>query len=75
MKMCKFYEVSKVLDRRTDTDGQVQYVVRLAGYGKAYDSWVDEEVRVCQCCETNLKTFFLRHASILTINLSQHANA
>ena len=48
MKMCKFYEVSKVLDRRTDTDGRVQYLVRWAGYGKAYDSWVDEEVRVCQ---------------------------
>ena len=48
MKMSKFYEVSKVLDRRTDTDGRVQYLVRLAGYGKAYDSWVDEEVRVCQ---------------------------
>ena len=24
MKMCKFYEVSKVLDRRTDTDGRVE---------------------------------------------------
>ena len=43
MKMSKFYEVSKVLDRRTDTDGRVQYLVRWAGYGKAYDSWVDEE--------------------------------
>ena len=48
MKMCKFYEVSKVLDRRTDTDGRVQYLVRWACYGKAYDSRVDEEVRVCQ---------------------------
>ena len=43
MKMSKFYEVSKVLDRGTDTDGRVQYLVRWAGYGKAYDSWVDEE--------------------------------
>ena len=61
MKMNKFYEVSKVLGRRTDTDGRV----RWAGYGKAYDSWVDEEVRVCHSRETNLNTFFLRHASIL----------
>ena len=43
MKMSKFYEVSKVLDRGTDTDGRVQYLVRWAGYGKAYDSWVDEQ--------------------------------
>ena len=43
MKMSKFYEVSKVLDRRTDTDGRVQYLVRWADYSKAYDSWVDEE--------------------------------
>ena len=48
MKMSKFYEVSKVLDKRTDTDGRVQYLVRWTGYGKACDSWVDEEVRVCQ---------------------------
>ena len=48
MKMSKFYEVSKVLGRRTDIDGRVQYLVRWAGYGKAYDSWVDEEARVCQ---------------------------
>ena len=47
MKMSKFYEVSKALGRRTDTDGRVQYLVRWAGYGKAYD-WVDEEVQVCQ---------------------------
>ena len=39
MKMSKFYEVSKVLDRRTDTNGRD----RWAGYGKAYDSWVHEE--------------------------------
>ena len=44
MKMSKVYKVSKVLGRRTDTDGRVQYLVRWAGYGKAYDSWVDEEV-------------------------------
>ena len=43
MKMSKFYKVSKVLGRRTDTDGRV----RWAGYGKAYDR-VDEEVRVGQ---------------------------
>ena len=55
MKMSKFYEV--------------HYLVRWAGYGKAYDSWVDEEVRVCQWRETNLNTFALRHASILTMNL------
>ena len=35
MKMSKLYEVSKVLGRRTDTDGGVQYLVRWAGYGKA----------------------------------------
>ena len=29
MKMSKFYEVSKVLGRRTDTDGRVQYLVGL----------------------------------------------
>ena len=71
MKMSQFYEVSKVLDRRTDTNGRVQYLVRWAGYGKAYDSLVDEEntndhlkqafrTRI-QC---NLNTFFLRHASM-----------
>ena len=43
MKMSKFYEFSKVLDRRTDTNGQVQYLVRCAGYGKAYESLVDEK--------------------------------
>ena len=48
MKMYMFYEVSKVLDRRTDTDGRVQNLVLWAGYGKAYDSCVDEAVRVCQ---------------------------
>ena len=32
MKMSKFYEVSKVLDRGTDTNGRVQYLVRWAGY-------------------------------------------
>ena len=35
MKMSKFYEVSKLLGRRTDTDGRFQYLVRWAGYGKA----------------------------------------
>ena len=48
MKMSKFYEFSKALDGTNDTDGRVQCLVRWAGYGKAYDSWVDEEVRVCQ---------------------------
>ena len=40
--MSKFYEVSKVLDKRTDTHGRVQYLVRWRGYGKKNDSWVDE---------------------------------
>lgn len=40
--MSKFYEVSKVLDKRTDTHGPVQFLVRWRGYGKKYDSWVDE---------------------------------
>ena len=42
MNMSKFYEVSKVLDKRTDAHGRVQYLVRWRGYGKKYDSWVDE---------------------------------
>ena len=40
--MTKFCEVSKVLDKRTDAYGCVQYLVRWRGYGKKYDSWVDE---------------------------------
>ena len=40
--MGKFYEVSKVLDKRTDTRGRVQFLVRWRGYGKKYDTWVDE---------------------------------
>ena len=40
--MSKFYEVCKVLDKRTDTHGRVQFLVRWRGYGKKYDSWVDE---------------------------------
>ena len=71
MKMSKFYEFSKVLDRRTDTNGQVQYLVRWAGYGKAYDSLVDEEDTNEHLKEafrtrfqSNINTFFLRHASI-----------
>ena len=40
--MSKFYEVSKVLDKRTDAHGRVQYLVRWRGYGKNNDSWVDE---------------------------------
>ena len=35
-------EVSKVLDKRMDAHGRVQYLVRWRGYGKNYDSWVDE---------------------------------
>jgi len=31
-----------VLDKRTDTHGRVQYLVHWRGYGKKYDSWVDE---------------------------------
>ena len=40
--MSKFYEVSKVPDKRTDAHGRVQYLVRWRGYGKKNDSWVDE---------------------------------
>ena len=40
--MTKFYEVSKVLDKRTYANGRVQFLVRWRGYGKRYDSWVDE---------------------------------
>ena len=42
MNMSKFYEVSKVLDKHTDAHGHFQYLVRWRGYGKNYDSWVDE---------------------------------
>ena len=40
--MGKFYKVSKVLDKHTDTRGCVQFLVRWRGYGKKYDNWVDE---------------------------------
>jgi len=40
--MTKFYEVSKVLDKRTDAYGCVQFLVRWRGHGKRYDSCVDE---------------------------------
>ena len=40
--MSRFYEVSKVLDKRTDAHGRVQYLVRWRGYGKKNHSWVDE---------------------------------
>ena len=40
--MSKFYEVSKVLNKRTDAHSRVQYLVRWHGYGKKYNSWVDE---------------------------------
>ena len=76
MKMNKFYEVFKVLDTRTDTNGRVQYLVRWAGYGKAYEILVDEEDindHLKQAFRTrfqsNLNTFFFRHASVLTMNL------
>lgn len=36
-----FYEVSKVLGKRTDAHNRVQFLVRLRGYGRMYDSWVD----------------------------------
>lgn len=45
MNMSKFYEVSKVLDKRTDAHGRLQYLVRWRGYGNNYDSWVDETER------------------------------
>lgn len=41
--MSKFYEVSKVLDKRTDANNRVQFLVRWRGYGRKYDSWVDAE--------------------------------
>lgn len=41
--MSKFYEVSKVLDKRTDKNNRVQFLVRWRGYGRKYDSWVDAE--------------------------------
>ena len=44
--MSKFYEVSKVLDKRTDAHGRVQYLVRWRGYGKKYDSSVDKSPNV-----------------------------
>ena len=31
-----------MLDKRTDAHGRLQYLVRWCGYGKKYDSWVDE---------------------------------
>ena len=34
--------MSKVLDKRTDANGCIQFLVRWRGYGKRYDSWVDE---------------------------------
>ena len=40
--MSKFFEVSTVLDKRTDVQGRVQFLVRWRGYGKKYDSWVHE---------------------------------
>ena len=40
--MSKFYEVSKVLDKRTDPNGRVQYLVCWRGYGRKNDSWEDE---------------------------------
>ena len=41
--MSKFYEVSKVLDKRTDANGRVQYLGCWRGYGNwNNDSWVDE---------------------------------
>ena len=42
----KVCEVSKVLDKRTDAHGHVQYHVRWCGYGKKYDSWVDETDKI-----------------------------
>lgn len=39
----KFYEVSKVLDKRTDVHGCVRFLVHWHGYGKRYDSWVDKD--------------------------------
>ena len=44
MNMSKFYEVSKMLDKRTDVHGRVQYLVRWRGY-----NWVfkQHEIRFC----------------------------
>ena len=58
--MSKFYEVSKVLDKRTDAHGRVQYLVRWRGYGKKNDSWVDE-------ADTNerLMSIFVMNVAVL----------
>ena len=41
--MNKFWSyLSKVLDKRKDAHGRVQYLVCWRGYGKKYDSWLDD---------------------------------
>ena len=39
----KFYEVSKLLDKRTDAHNRAQYLVCWRGYVRKDDSWVDAE--------------------------------
>ncbi len=42
--MSKFYEVSKVLDKRTDVHGLFQYLVRWRGYNWVFKQY---EIRFC----------------------------
>ena len=61
--MSKFYEVSKVLDKRTDAHGRVQYLIRWRGYGRKYDSSVDKSPNVIKGlphnpCLDSLDVFF-----------------
>lgn len=39
----KMFPVSKVLDRRSDVNGHVQYLVWWKNYSSKYDSWIDEK--------------------------------
>ena len=70
-KMSKFYQVSKVLNKRTDTNGRVQYHVRWRGYGKKYDSWVDkadinEHLKNVQAAPSRITWFAVYFSDIST---------